>query len=261
MGKITLKPEVKVVKIDGKKKEVYFLDNKNLARFNPDVLGLGDIKLPSARVEALAAVFDLSGFTAFCSQVDPHLSVPEYLSRFLDWLFDGIKKRFVKGSCEGGKDLWADLPFLAKFLGDGVLFLWDTKEIGGIGICNVVTVLHDMSLEYVEDFYPRIKKVVAKPPNTLRCGIARGSVFSVGNGEDYVGPCVNIASRLQKLSLLTFCVCRKGFDFEKENESLAQIYVVKTISLRGIGEDELVWVRKKEFDGLPEKEKELFGSP
>jgi len=261
MPKITLRSEIKIVKVEGKEEKIDLLDNKKFNTFNPKVLGLGDIGLPSTRTEALAAVFDLSEFTNFCSQIDPHLSVPEYLSRFLNWLFDDIKKQVVEKSYKEGKKLWAELPFLAKFLGDGVLFLWDTEEIGGIEICNVVSVLHDISLEYVQDFYPRIKKAVAKPPNTLRCGVARGSVFSVGNGEDYVGPCINIASRLQKLSLLTFCVCRKGFDFEKENKDLTQIYVVKTISLRGIGEDELVWVRKKEFDGLPEKEKELFGSP
>jgi len=206
-------------------------------------------------------VFDLSGFTTFCSQVDPHLSVPGYLSGFLDWLFDGIKKMFVKRSYKEGKRLWANLPFLAKFLGDGVLFLWNTEEMGGVEICNVVVMLQDISLGYVRDFYPRIKKVVAKPPNALRCGITRGSVFSVGTGEDYVGPCINIASRLQKLSLLTFCVSCKGFDFEKYNEWLVRHYIVKTISLRGIGENELVWVREREFGDLPEKEKELFGSP
>lgn len=261
MGKIILEPEIKTVKIDGKEKKVELLDNKKFNSFNPEVLGLGDISLRSTQMEALAAVFDLSGFTNFCSQVDPHLSVPEYLSRFLDWLFDDIKKEFVRKTYRKGRQLWADLPFLAKFLGDGVLFLWNTREMDGIEICNVVATLHDMCEDYVADFYPRIKKVVTGPPNKLRCGIARGSVLSVGNGEDYVGPCINVASRLQKLSLLTFCVSRRGFDFTKHNEASLKLYAVKSVSLPGIGENELVWVRKKEFDGLPEKEKELFRSP
>ena len=261
MGKIILVPEIKTVKIDGKEQKVELLDNKKFNSFNPEVLGLGDISLRSTQVEAIAAVFDLSGFTNFCSQVDPHLSVPEYLSRFLDWLFDDIKKVFLRKTYKEGKQLWANLPFLAKFLGDGVLFLWDTEKMSGVRICNVVVTLHDMCRDYVEHFYPRIKKVVAEPPNILRCGIARGSVFSVGNGEDYVAPCINIASRLQKLSLLKFCVSRRGFDFTKHSSSLLKLYVVKSVSLRGIGENELVWVRKKEFDGLPEKEKELFRSP
>ena len=260
MGKIILKREIKTVKIGGKEKKVMFLDNKEFNSFNPEILGLGDISLPSTRAEAIAAVFDLSGFTKFCGQVDPHLTVPEYLSRFLDWLFEDIRKGFVKKTHKEGKELWADLPFLAKFLGDGVLFLWDTEEMGPVQISNVVVTLWEMCEHYVEEFYPRIKKVVAEPPSILRCGMARGSVFSVGNGDDYVAPCINIASRLQKLSLLSFCVSRRGFEFA-DKAPIMKYLVVKSVSLRGIGERELVWVRQKEFDGLPEKEKKLFGSP
>lgn len=262
MGKIVLKPEIKTVKIEGKEEEIELLDNKKFNRFNPKVLGLGDISLRSTQVEALAAVFDLSGFTNFCSQVDPHLSVPEYLSRFLDWLFEDVREEFVEESYKEGKRLWADLPFLAKFSGDGVLFLLDTENMSEVESCNVVVSLKIICEHYEKDFYPQIKKVVVEPPNTLRCGIARGSVFSVGKGKDYVGPCINIASRLQKLSLLTFCVSRRGFDFDKHmHKNQAQKYVVKSVSLRGIGENELVWVLKEEFKGIPEKEKELFNRP
>ena len=86
-------------------------------------------------------------------------------------------------------------------------------------------------------------------------------VISIGNGEDYVGPCINIASRLQKLSSLTFCVSRRGFDLEKYMpEETAVKYALKSVALRGIGEDELVWVRKEEFEELSAEEKKLFKS-
>jgi len=262
MGKIVLKEEMKTVKVDGEDKRIELLDNKKFAKFNAGVLGLGDISLRSIQAEAIASVFDLSGFTNFCSQVDPHLAVPEYLSRFLDWLFNEVKQRFVKESYKEGKELWAELPFLAKFLGDGVLFLWDTEGMGGIEICNVVVSLIDICDGYKDAFYPEIKKAVVEPPNALRCGIARGTVFSVGNGEDYVGPCINIASRLQKLSFLRFCVSRRGFDFEKDMaENVASEFVIKSVSLPGIGENELVWVLKGEFNNLPAKEKESFRRP
>jgi len=253
---------VKTVKVKDEEKHIWLLDNKKFDSFNPDVLGLGDISLRSTQVEAIAAVFDLSGFTNFCSRIDPHLSVPEFLSRFLDWLFEELKKEFVAESYEEGKQLWADLPFLAKFLGDGVLFLWGTENMGGTEICNVVTSLKIICRDYKNKFYQQIKKSVAEPPNILRCGIARGRVFSVGNGEDFVGPCINLASRLQKLSLLTFCVSRRGFDFKKHiDKSEFPIYVLTSVSMSGIGENELVWVLKQEFDNLPEKEKGLFRSP
>ncbi len=264
MGKITLEEQHKIVEVEGGQKRIKLLSltSEQFDRFNPDVLGLGDISSPSTQVEALAAIFDLSGFTNFCSQVDPHLAVPEYLSRFLDWLFGEIKKGSVRESHEEEKILWASLPFLAKFSGDGVLFLWDAKNMGGAEICNVVTSLWEICNGYVQEFYPTIRKVATQPPKVLRCGVSRGMVFSVGNGEDYVGPCINISARLQKLSSLTFCFSRRGFDIEKHMpEETAAKYVLKSVALRGIGEDELVWVRKEEFDGLNDEEKTFFRSP
>ena len=60
-------------------------------KFNPALLALGDIRRGGERVEALAAIFDLQGFTNFCNQNDPHLVVPEYLRDFLEWLFNTIR--------------------------------------------------------------------------------------------------------------------------------------------------------------------------
>ncbi len=84
MGKVILKPTLETIKVKGEEKKVWLLDNEQFDKFNAGLLGLGDISLRSTQVEALAAIFDLSGFTIFCGQVDPHLAVPEYLSQFLD---------------------------------------------------------------------------------------------------------------------------------------------------------------------------------
>lgn len=260
MGKVALKSKLTTVK--GKKRRIYLLDNERFGRFNPSVLGLGNISLPSKEVEAIAAVFDLSGFTNFCKQVDPYLAVPEFLSRFLSWLLNKVKERFVRRSYEEGKELWTELPFLAKFLGDGILFLWDASNMDGVLICNVVGILDHICDDYVEEFYPQIRTVVVEAPSCLRCGVARGKVFSVGNGQDYVGPCINMASKLQKLSHLTFCFPRRGFDIDEHmHQKVRRLFVEKRVAIRGIGENELVWVRKKEFDELPKEEKALFRKP
>jgi len=264
MAKINLEQHYDNVPLEGGRKfiKLVTMTDEQFNRFNPDVLDLGDISLPATQVEALAAIFDLSGFTNFCSQVDPHLAVPEYLSRFLSWLFSEVKNGSLRESNEGKKVLWASLPFMTKFLGDGILFLWDTKNMGGAEICNVVTSLWEICAAYVSEFYPIIKRLVVQPPKILRCGISRGTVVSVGNGEDYVGPCINIAARLQKLSSLTFCFSRRGFDIEKHMpEETAAKYVLKSVSLRGIGDDELVWVRREEFDRLSDQDKALFKNP
>ena len=264
MGRVVSEGQYKTITLEdqGTSMKVWSLDNEQFDAFSPEVLGLGDISTRSEQIQALAAIFDLCGFTTFCSQVDPQLAVPEYLSRFLNWLFNEVRTGLLKEKTAEETQLWASLPFLAKFRGDGLLFLWDTEKTSGAEICNIVTSLWEICDNYEHEFYAEIKRIVAKPPEVLRCGISRGVVFSVGNGEDYVGPCINIASRLQKLSLLTFCVSRRGFDFEKDMpKETSDKYILKSVSLRGIGEDELVWVRKEQFYLLPDDEKALFRNP
>src|ERR1700687_748845 len=74
---------------DGKE-GVDCLPIRQFKRFNADILGLGKISQEGEYMEALAAMFDLEGFTMFCNQIDPHLVVPEFLDSFLKWLFEQI---------------------------------------------------------------------------------------------------------------------------------------------------------------------------
>ncbi len=260
MGKFVFKTKPKTLKVSGESKRIWLLTDEEFGAFNPGVLGLGDISQRSTQVEAIAAIFDLSGFTKFCSQVDPHLSVPEYLSRFLEWLFNKVKESTLMKSYREGKQLWSELPFLAKFLGDGALFLWDTGNMNNGQIRNVVVECREICSAYTRDFYPEIKKTVVDAPDALRCGIARGRVSCVGNGNDYVGPCINIASRLQNLSGLTFCFSGRGFNVEEMAKSERSRFALKSIQLRGIGE-ERVYIFKEQFDNLPDGEKRLFKTP
>ena len=263
MRRIIIRKRVRSVSATrAKARGIRVVNNETFSQFNPSVLGLGNISLPSKEVEAIVAAFDLSGFTKFCSRVDPHLAVPEYLSQFLGWLFDKVKIGLTATNYSDRKAMWADLPFLSKFTGDGVLFLWNTRNMSEKLICGMVSTLYEICYAYKHQFYPRIRKAVANPPDTLRCGIARGRVFSVGNGRDYVGHCVNLASRLQKLSLLTFCFPRQGFDVTNYMRgSLRERLAEKRVTIKGIWESDLVWVLKEEFDSLPDKERELFGEP
>ena len=50
------------------------------------------IRKLSKPTDAVAAVFDLAGFTNFCHQIDPHLSVPHYLNEFLTWLMKQLRE-------------------------------------------------------------------------------------------------------------------------------------------------------------------------
>ncbi|HEX6183041.1 MAG TPA: hypothetical protein VFZ44_03950, partial [Pyrinomonadaceae bacterium] len=90
--------------------------------FNPEILGLGNISADGEKMDALAAVFDLEGFTSFCNQMEPHLVIPEFLNDFLNWLFNETSGEFIKSQTTKKVILWGSLPVFAKFLGDGILF-------------------------------------------------------------------------------------------------------------------------------------------
>ncbi len=259
MGRVGIKPEKLIVVYKGEKVEKDIYRRKNLKKFNPEVLGIGDIGADADEIDAIAAVFDLEGFTKFCAQVDPHLSVPKFLTKFLSWLFDGIIDVMVMKNLREGKILATDLPFFAKFLGDGVLFLWESRGMNDVKLCNVVVSLSNVCRKYTREFAPMIKKELTGTPKKLRCSVARGKVLSVGKGEDYVGPCINIAARLQKESRVPFCFHRTGFEYEKGmHEETASRYIVKSITIRGIGEERLMCVRKTDFERLGKRDQAIF---
>jgi hypothetical protein len=242
----------------------YSLSQKEFDSFNPEILGLGNLSLDGSYHNALAAFFDLKGFTDFCNQMDSQLVIPEFIRRYTDWLFNAIAVCFTESVEDNRVKIWGSLPFYAKFLGDGILFLWNTDHSGTFsGIINIASKLVDITEKYQDEFIPDIKKHVSKPPAALRCGIARGQIISLGNGEDYVGSCINMAARLQKVSLLTFAISRRGFDLSKIPKKLPfqQRLILKKLYIRGIGENELVYVSKSEFEALPKIEKKIFKDP
>jgi class 3 adenylate cyclase len=237
------------------------LRQEALDRFGLGVLDLGDLSTPSKAVEAICAIFDLGGFTDFCRQVDPHLAVPVFMRTFLDWLFNQLKVESIRSKVEGGAAVWTEMPFFAKFMGDGALILWNSDEMASeMGIANVAVGMNNICSHYTETFLPAIRKLVVRPPAVLRCGVARGRVYSVGRGRDFVGPCINIAARLQKLAPdLTFAFSTRGFDMSQH--PARDYYVIKKVAIRGIGEEELVYVDKQEFAKLPKAQRSLFAAP
>jgi len=241
------------------------LSKKDFATFNPSALGLGDIARDGEYIQALVAFFDLEGFTDFCGQVDSHLVIPEFLSRYLTWLFKTLADQFRESEDETQVKLWGSLPFYAKFLGDGILFVWNTDLCRGFpGTVNIAQNLLAVTNLYAERFLPDIRRAVSNPPGRLRCGMARGQVISIGGGADYVGSCINVAARLQKLSNLSFAVSRRGFDLsEAPNDagSFRSFLVLKRTAVRSIGKQELIYIRKDEFAALPPSEQQEFSDP
>ncbi|MBN1161142.1 MAG: adenylate/guanylate cyclase domain-containing protein [Dehalococcoidales bacterium] len=229
-------------------------------KFNPSLLRLGDIKTPCQEKEAVAAVFDLSGFTSFCNQVDAYLAIPTFLNSFYEWFFSSIAYGLTDEDGDNTR-FWAELPTLVKFLGDGLLVVWNAHSMNDEQICRLAATLYNICRAYRQDFYPQIKMEINKPPGVLRCGMARGKVFTIGNGSDYIGHCINTASRLSNLSPLTFCFPRRGFPLQENlSPQYSQQFIPKYVSIRGVGDDEPVWVVKEEFIQLNEKQKIQYRS-
>lgn len=259
MGIIDL--EYTMLQVEGRFRHLS-LSKQEFQRFNPTILGLGDISKEGVHLDALAAIIDLEGFTAFCNQIDPHLVVPEYFDQFLDWLFHRISASFVKEPHRDGVILWGKFPFFAKFTGDGIIFLWDTQGLGQASLGNIVVNLFRVNQAYIAEFLPRVSKTLSKVPAKMRCGIARGEVIAIGGGRDFVGSCINIASRLQKISQLSFTFDKKGFEPEEcFSSTWREEFMVKRIVVRGLDRDELVAISKKEYNLLPDSEKALFKDP
>ena len=188
--------------------------------------------------------------------------VPEFLRRFIDWLFASLAAKFKVHETERRVLIWGSLPFFAKFLGDGILFLWDTEEGDFSFASNTTLILNDVTCLYQTQFLPEISKHVSKPPARLRCGVARGQIISIGDGNDYVGSCINVASRLQKLSKLTFSISRRGFDISQAAEDPRwKEFALKKVELRGVGSEELVYIKRREFRRLSTRERKLFRAP
>ncbi len=214
--------------------------------------------------DAIVVFFDLQGFTEFCSQHDSYLIVPSYIERFQNWLFIELAKLFTKSSSDNTIFLWDYLPTFWKFTGDGAFFIWRIDHAdfdGNLSIGNIVVRCQNLSRHYKE-FVNNIRREVVNPPEILRCGIARGSVIPIQNHADYVGSCINIASRLQKVRTLTFAVQQKGiapircFTGKWENT-----YIQKKLIIRGINREELILVDKNEFDKLSDREREGLLDP
>ena len=230
-------------------------------KFGPSILGLDDILANKETFEALAVIVDLKDFTVFCDQRDPHLVVPQFVKSFLEWLFDKLRAELLLEEAGDNVILWSHLPFFGKFLGDGVLLLWDVTEMGGEAKRNIVQSFDVIRNDYKTKFLPSLKQHISTPPPKLRCGIAQGQVTSIADGRDFGGLCINIASRLQKLAdgAFSFAFTQKGLESEEGTvwHESGYFKLIK-IPIRGISKDERVYVLNSEFRKLSKDLKRAY---
>jgi hypothetical protein len=204
--------ELKYTKKSGAASDEYWLEKSLFKKFDPSLLGLANLSNTGESFGAMAVILDLKDFTEFCDQRDPDLEVPRFIKQFLNWLFKSLSDELFQKQDGGKVILSTHLPFFGKFLGDGVLLLWDVSEISSESRLNIVKAFDIICNDYEIKFLKVIRSKFTKPPSKLRCGVAQGRVTSIADGDDFVGLCINIASRLQKLGEGAFLVCvlKKG---------------------------------------------------
>ncbi len=251
--------------------------SEDITLFKPNSFGMKNFDSGTVQENTLAAVFDLEGFTSFSSQSDPQLFVPKFINEFVKWLFGALSSFSIEEEKDDIVRLFAPLPFFAKYLGDGVLFLWKIDYQGIEKYCqfsdcdrqielngdigNIISILFEVTERYRTEAYPRLSGTYSRVPNRLRCGVAQGLVCSLGNGQDYVGLCINMASRLQKLNGLGLCILKRGIDLKLNPEDkLDKLFVLKKTKIRGSGE-ELIYVVRDQFEALDKKKKKNLTNP
>lgn len=245
----------------GDEKGRFALRKSIFKKFGPSILGLEDILANKETFEALAVIVDLKDFTVFCDQRDPHLVVPRFVKSFLEWLFKKLSDELLIEAVGDKVVLWSHLPFFGKFLGDGVLFLWDVTDIGCEAKRSIVQSFDVICDDYETKFLPSLKKHISTPPPKLRCGIAQGQVTSIANGGDFVGLCINIASRLQKLAdgSFSFAFTQKGLELEAGTDwHESRDFRLIKIPIRGMSKDERIYVLNSEFRKLSKDLKRAY---
>jgi class 3 adenylate cyclase len=142
-------------------------------------------------------------------------------------------------------------------MGDGLLVLWDVSRPDENARRNIIITGREICLRYTRDFCPLISTKVTEAPTVLRCGLARGTIYSVGNGNDFVGSCINMAARIQKLPGTSFAFNRRGINIDDPtaDEFFKSRIAVKKMAVRGIGENELVCILKSEYEAMSEDER------
>lgn len=222
----------------------------------------------SRALNGLTIIYDIGGFSAFFNRPDIH----EYIPRYLNHISECLEIMIF-----GGDTFWEDeeketmsplphLPVHRKFLGDGALYLWCAKKSSDLQPSFVLTVLNrlwNLQSQFIKiskactDFIP-----FAELPPNLRFGVARGTVYELSyqrsGGREYIGVCINLASRLQKYCPNLNFIASARVDVPESALERNGFTRVVAKQVKGFPK-EIVIVDKNEFKALPpDVAKELF---
>lgn len=212
-------------------------------------------------VEIVVALFDLEGFTNFfnSSSVITYNIVPKFINAFLSWL-----NYCFRNSC-------FPMPKYSKFLGDGVLLIWETEKeplLKGVLKAEFMDFCWNMTRgqkeSYEKEFLPELLKRI-KPiktceyPKHLRVSLSLGHAVKHVRGKsgEYVSECINVAFRIIKYNPELYFIAHSNL---VTNEALCgKKYVHKQLKqVKGINKPICVYIEEADFKDLTNKNKRQF---
>lgn len=219
--------------------------------------------LASHPKNGVALIFDLEGFSQFFNQPD----APGFVPGFLNHVYDAMRIIINGGTAywmDAPKDQYEALfpPTHEKFLGDGSLYVWSLQDYKNtqeflVTICNRLWNLKDnfsIVLDHASDDSP-----IPKVPKKIRFGLTRGTIFQLtvsGRAEnEYLGVCINLASRLQKYCPELGFIASARIGLSKTVLAKHGYKKVTATQLKNF-QDEQVIVDIDEFSKLPSQVKE-----
>lgn len=210
---------------------------------------------------AIVLIFDLEGFAAFYNKPD----IQDYILHYLNQVFDALSVCIY-----GGEAYWLDWvdptlqplllsPIHEKFLGDGALYLWESddekKTFPEMFITNLINRLWNLK-KYFSKLNEKCADLVpiAERPKRIRFGIARGNIYEIvrkkGEEKEYIGICINLASRLQSYCPDLGFIASARIGLTKETLEKHGYIKVIAKNIKGFPREEVV-VEKDEFNLLP----------
>lgn len=215
-------------------------------------------------VVGLALIFDISGFTKFYNKPDVHYYMTSYINHIIDCMEVNIW---------GGEVYWTEdnkkipplklLPTMRKFLGDGMLYVWEDSEDRLISNSptlknNLINRLWNLQ----NNFYKINKKLmenipIGDLPSTVKFGIAQGTIFKLEEADgttDYIGPCINLASRLVKYCAEINFIASARLDLPNGKLEEDGYFRIIAKELRSF-ENEIVIIDKTDYENIGNADK------
>lgn len=219
------------------------------------------------RLLAVAVIFDLEGFTEFCTQPQVEHRIPALLNRLSELLCSCLDRSWAPGDDCAFHLAELGFPAQVKFLGDGGLLIWLLPEEDEGQLSFLLALLSRLYIarrsfgDVVETFKDDFG--LPRMPDKVRIGLAAGEIVrlnSVAGEEEFVGFPINLASRLQGYcrGLGFLASARIGIPSEfLEEHGFQKVYAKR---LRGFSKEVLI-VDKADFYSLSSKERAFLFEP